>query len=194
MKKLPGKDTTSAIMGIEGAASNVYFKSYAQMFKSEIRFPGRNRRPPRDPINIILSLGYTLLTREVESSLEAESFETYLGFLHGIRYGRKSLALDLVEEFRQPVIDRLVLRLFNKGTIGSYDFETEGNNLPVLTEEGFRKFCRSYERWMTGQDKASGDKSFRQRIRQQTAELKHAIKDERDYIPFAWKEADAECM
>jgi len=74
--KLQEKDTTNAIMGIEGAASNIYFKSYAQMFKSEIIFPGRSRRPPRDPINVILSLGYTLLTREVESSLEAESFET----------------------------------------------------------------------------------------------------------------------
>ena len=60
----------------------------------------------------MISLGYTFLTKEICSALESESFETYLGFLHGIRYGRKSLALDIVEEFRQPVIDRMVLRLF----------------------------------------------------------------------------------
>ena len=77
-------------------------------------FNERNRRPTRDPVNVILSLGYTFLTREVCSVPEAESFEPCLGFLHGIRYGRNSLALDLVEEFRQPVVDRLVLMLFNK--------------------------------------------------------------------------------
>ena len=63
------------------------------MFKCSCQFPGRNRRPPRDPINVIISLGYTFLTKEVSLALESESFEMYLGFLHGIRYGRKSLPL-----------------------------------------------------------------------------------------------------
>ena len=185
--RLDAMETTDAIMGIEGAASNIYFKAYAQMFKGEIHFPGRNRRPPKDPINIILSLGYTLLTHEVEAALEAHSFEMYLGFLHGIRYGRKSLPLDMVEEFRQPVVDRLALRLFNKGMLSRYDFEDNGSSPPMLSEEGFRKFCRSYEIWLAGQDKETGENSFRHRIQQQAAELKAAIREKREYRPYAWK-------
>lgn len=186
LQKLPDMQDSSSIMGIEGAASSIYFKAYAHMFHSTITFPGRNRRPPRDPVNIILSLGYTLLTREVESALESHSFEMYLGFLHGIRYGRKSLSLDLVEEFRQPVMDRLALQLFNKGTLGPYDFEKNGDAPPVLTEEGFKKFCQNYEKWISGQNPASGDKSFRQRIQQQAAELKMAVKEKRPYRPYTW--------
>lgn len=91
---LPQKLTSNEIMGIEGNCSAIYFEVYAHMFKCPIRFSGRNRRPPKDPINIILSLAYTFLTKEVASTLAAESFETYLGFLHGVRYGRRSLALD----------------------------------------------------------------------------------------------------
>lgn len=122
---LEGKETIAEIMGIEGFASQIYFKTYGQMFKSEIKFNGRNRRPPRDPINAVLSLAYTFLTRDMCSILDSQSFETYLGFLHGIRYGRKSLALDLIEVFRQPVVDRLILRLFNKRVLTKYDFRDD---------------------------------------------------------------------
>lgn len=108
-KLLIEKDQVSAIMGVEGICSNIYFGCYGQMFKSEIRFHTRNRRPPRDPVNAILSLVYAFLVKDLCMVLESESFETYLGFLHGIRYGRKSLSLDFVEEFRQPVGDRLTL-------------------------------------------------------------------------------------
>ena len=108
------RENSQELMGTEGICSQIYFGAFARMLKCDFRndaymFRGRNRRPPKDPVNVILSLAYTFLTREVCSILEAESFEPYLGFLHGIRYGRKSLALDLMEEFRQPVIDRLVL-------------------------------------------------------------------------------------
>lgn len=116
----------------------LYFSVFSHMLKSNVKFETRNRRPPKDPINVILSLGYTFLTKEVESVLALHSFEMYIGFLHGIRYGRKSLALDLVEEFRQPVVDRLVLRLFNKRILNEYDFETQEGRV-LLLEEGFRK-------------------------------------------------------
>ena len=111
-------------------------------------------------VNVILSLAYTYLTREACSILEAESFEPYLGFLHGIRYGRKSLALDLVEEFRQPVVDRLVLMLFNKHMLGVNDFESSDDGRVILTEDGYKIFCREYERWMTGRNSNAGDPSF----------------------------------
>ena len=121
------------------------------------------------------------------SALDAESFETYLGFLHGIRYGRKSLALDIVEEFRQPIVDRLVIMLFNKRMIAKYDFEYPDEGHVILSEEGFRKFCEEYERWINGRNTLSGEVSFRARIREQVAKLKRAIQEGTDYIPYCWK-------
>ena len=130
----------------------------------------------------------TFLTKEVCSALDAESFETYLGFLHGIRYGRKSLALDVMEEFRQPVADRLVMLLFNKRIIGKYDFDFPESGGVILNEDGFRKFCVEYEKWMDGRNTASGEKSFRNIIRRQTAELKRSILQKENYVPYRWKE------
>lgn len=184
-EKLETAETPNQVLGIEGMCSNIYFKSFARMFRCKITFPGRNRRPPKDPINVILSLGYTFLTREVSAALEAESFEMYLGFLHGIRYGRKSLALDMVEELRQPVIDRLVIRLFNKQIFSEYDFDLETDAV-MLSEEGFRKFCREYEKWMTDKSFSGSVKTFRSIIKEQAALLKKAIQQKESYVPFSW--------
>ena len=180
---LPDKKTSNEIMGIEGSCSAVYFSCYGNMFKSDLKFTKRSKRPPRDPVNIILSLAYTLLTKEVTAALDSESFETYLGFLHGIRYGRKSLALDIVEEFRQPVVDRLVVTLFNKRMLGELDFETQEENI-VLTEDGFKKFCREYEKWMKSPVSSTERRSFRNIIHAQAAVLKKSIRNKELYVPY----------
>ncbi len=157
------------------------------MLKCDFEFHGRNRRPPKDPVNVIISLAYTFLTKEMCGTLDSESFETYLGFLHGIRYGRKSLALDMIEEFRQPAVDRLAIFLFNKKILGIHDFDFPGDGSVILNEDGFRKFCTEYERWMNGSNKASGERSFRNKIREQAAELKKAICRREPYRPYQWK-------
>ena len=180
--------TTNEILGVEGMCSNLYFSCFAHMFACRYTFKGRNRRPPKDPINVILSLGYTFLTKEVSSALEAESFEAYLGFLHGIRYGRKSLALDIVEEFRQPVVDRFVIQSFNKRILNEFDFEIEDESV-TLNEEGFRKFCREFERWMTSNGMPDG-KSFRKIVYHQISRLKKAIQNHEEYLPFCWENRD----
>ena len=154
------KETANEILGIEGMCSNIYFGAFAHMLDCDFEFNGRNRRPPKDPINVIISLAYTLLTKEVASALDSESFEPYLGFLHGIRYGRKSLSLDLVEEFRQPIVDRLAIFLFNKRMLGKYDFEIPERGRVILTEDGFKKFCNEYERWITVKNSLSGEKKL----------------------------------
>lgn len=187
LQTLDEKNSQMEFMGVEGICSSIYFHSYAQMFTCEFKFEKRSRRPPKNPINVLLSLGYTLLTKEVENALEAQSFETYLGFLHGIRYGRKSLALDLVEEFRQPVIDRLVLKMFNKALVTKYDFEIPEEGVVILNEDGFRRFCQAYERWMNGSDASAGDPCFRSRIREQVDKLKAAIWQKGMYEPYRWK-------
>ena len=187
---LSERKTTQELMGTEGVCSQFYFGAFGKMLKCSFRcdehvFKGRNRRPPRDQVNIILSLAYTFLTREVCSILEAESFEPYLGFLHGIRYGRKSLALDLVEEFRQPAVDRFVLTMFNKQMISMYDFKDGEDNRVVLNEEGYRKFCSEYERWMTGRNRLSGESSFRSCIRKQVAAFRKSIQKNEPYHTYA---------
>lgn len=178
---LSDKQTTNEIMGIEGMCSNIYFGAFGRMFTNGFVFNGRNRRPPRDPINVLISLGYTFLTKEVDMALEAESFETYLGFMHGIRYGRKSLPLDMVEEFRQPVVDRFVVRICNKKMVNELDFDDSGDGI-VLCEDGFGKFCKAFERWMTG---AIGGVNYRGRIKQQAAMLKRSIMKNEPYIPYS---------
>ena len=184
--RLSQKQTSNEILGVEGICSNIYFGAFGQMFRCEVEFHGRNRRPPRDPINVMISLGYTFLTKEVSNVLESESFEMYLGFLHGIRYGRKSLALDMVEEFRQPVVDRLVIRLFNKRMFTTYDFSTEEDQI-LLNEEGFNKFCKEFERWMTDKSFSGNEMCFRSRIREQAGRLKKAVQEGRIYSPWSWE-------
>jgi len=179
LDSLQQKGTSNEILGVEGMCSNIYFGAYGKMFYCDFQFDGRNRRPPRDPINVLISLGYTFLTKEVSSALDAESFEMYLGFLHGIRYGRKSLPLDIVEEFRQPVVDRFVLNVCNKRMINKFDFDADGDRI-LLNEEGFKKFCYEFESWMTG---AQG-LNFRNQIKKQVSLLKTAILQKEPYVPF----------
>lgn len=183
--------TTNELLGIEGMCSNLYFAGFSHMIDCEFEFHGRNRRPPRDPINVILSLGYTFLTREVCAALEAESFEVYLGFLHGVRYGRKSLALDIVEEFRQPVVDRFVIRAFNKRMLNEFDFDIEEEKV-ILTEEGFQKFCREFEPWMTGK-KSVQSLNYRKQIQEQAVSLKRALQEGKAYVPYRWEEEHDLC-
>lgn len=189
LASLDQKQTANEVLGIEGICSSIYFHSYGAMFKSSVRFEKRTRRPPKDPINVILSLAYTFLTREVSSVLESESFEVCLGFLHGIRYGRKSLALDIVEEFRQPIVDRLVLKLFNRRILSEYDFEDDDFGQITLNDDGFHRFCFAYEKWMTGTDPEAGE-HFRSKIRQQAAALKRSLKQNTIYQPYRWKQED----
>lgn len=93
-------------MGAEGIATATYFRAFGKMFRKGLQFEHRTRRPPKDPVNAVLSFGYTLLTNEMFSLVTAHGMDPYIGNLHGISYGRPSLALDLVEEFRHSFIDR----------------------------------------------------------------------------------------
>lgn len=102
------------LRGIEGAAAARHFRALAGMVPPELRFEGRSRRPPRDPVNALLSLGYVLAGNELQSLLDAMGFDPYLGFFHRLDYGRPSLALDLVKEFRAALVDRFVTGLFNR--------------------------------------------------------------------------------
>ncbi|AEE15334.1 CRISPR-associated protein Cas1 [Thermodesulfobium narugense DSM 14796] len=120
--KLEFTDDIDQIRGIEGKIASIYFEALANLFiHKEFKFFGRNRRPPLDPINALMSFLYVLLYQRVESVLYECSLDPYLGFFHTTDYSKPSLALDLMEEFR-ALVDGLVLRLINKNIFSSEDF------------------------------------------------------------------------
>lgn len=136
-----------SLRGLEGAGSAAYFGSFAQLIRvKEFRFETRNRRPPTDPVNALLSFGYSLLANDVQSAVNIVGFDPYLGYLHVERYGRPSLALDLMEEFRPIVVDAMVLSVINRRVLTVNDFTTEPLSGAVsLSDEGRRSFLRAYE-------------------------------------------------
>ena len=124
--------------GIEGEAATTYFSVFDQMIISQCEdfpFNGRNRRPPKDKVNALLSFVYTLLNHEVQSALETVGLDPYVGFLHTDRPGRASLALDMMEELRAYLADRLVLSLINRKQISGKGFVEHGDNGIVMDED-----------------------------------------------------------
>ncbi len=138
-----------SLLGVEGSATARYFGGFRALFEPRWRFNQRNRRPPRDPINVLLSLGYTLLTRAVESAVRTVGLDPYVGFLHADVYNRPSLALDLAEELR-CVIEGLVLYVCHREIVTMEDFRPgEGEEPPVVLErEGLKRYVDAYEKRM----------------------------------------------
>lgn len=136
-----------SLRGLEGAGSAAYFGCFDHLIKgSEFQFEARRRRPPTDPVNAILSFGYSLLRHDIQSATNIVGFDPYLGYLHVERYGRPSLALDLMEEFRPLIVDAIVLSALNKRSLTKDDFTAEPLSEAVsLTKEGLHKFLRLYE-------------------------------------------------
>jgi CRISP-associated protein Cas1 len=136
-----------SLRGLEGSGSAAYFGCFDRLIRVEgFTFEARRRRPPTDPVNALLSLGYALLRHDVQSAINVVGFDPYLGYLHVQRYGRPSLALDLMEEFRPLVVDAIVLSALNRRALGVDDFVTEPLSGAVsLSPEGLRAFLRLYE-------------------------------------------------
>ena len=136
----------AALRGVEGAGSKVYFGALRAALRGEWTFEKRARRPPPDPVNALLSLGYTLLGENIASALEIVGLDPYAGFFHADAYGRPALALDLVEEFRGIVADLVALMLVNKRVLDQKDFrEGDAERGGVyLSERGLRKYLHYY--------------------------------------------------
>ncbi len=115
------------ILGLEGAGSAAYFRCFGKLLSDPRQwpFPGRVKRPPTDPVNALLSFGYSLLTNKVASAVQLVGFDHFVGYLHSSFYGRPALALDLVEEFRPIIVDSVVLTLLNKRMLTLRDFVVE---------------------------------------------------------------------
>lgn len=142
-------DTVESLLGVEGVAARLYFSQFSAMLKDDtlgiFDFQGRNRRPPRDPINCLLSYGYSLLTKDLTAVALAVGFDPYLGVFHKPRFGRPALALDLAEEFRPLIADSVVINVINNGEIQENGFIVRAQGV-ALTQQGRRSFIAAYER------------------------------------------------
>ncbi len=156
-KSADGAATTAVLLGTEGDAATVYFRAFAGLIKppadkqdqggdlAPFRFDARNRRPPTDPVNAMLSLAYAMLARHLTIALASVGLDPYRGFYHAPRYGRPSLALDIMEPFRPVIADSVVLSVINTGEVGPHDFVVAATGT-ALTQAGRRRFVAAFER------------------------------------------------
>ncbi|MBQ8093236.1 MAG: type I-C CRISPR-associated endonuclease Cas1 [Clostridia bacterium] len=138
----------NSLRGMEGNASSLYFSVFDDLIlnqKDDFYFRGRNKRPPLDNVNAMLSFAYTLLANDCGAALEGVGLDSYVGFMHRDRPGRASLALDLEEELRSPVADRLVLSLINKKIIQSRHFVSQQNKAVILNDDGRKIFLNAWQ-------------------------------------------------
>lgn len=187
-------DDLETLRGIEGQAANRYFLLFDQMIlqqKADFGFYGRNRRPPLDNVNALLSLAYTLLAQECAAALETVGLDPYVGFLHQDRPGRTSLALDLMEELRGIYADRFVLTLINKKMVTANDFVKKESGAVLLTDDGRRKF---FQQWQAKKTEQIQHPFLGEKINwglipyAQALLLSRFLRDDLDgYPPFLWK-------
>jgi len=178
------------IMGIEGYASSLFFKAYGSLILKNFSFNKRQYYPPPDPVNALLSFGYMLIFNELSSLLEAAGFDIFLGFLHSVKYGRASLATDIMEEFRSPIIDRLVLYLINLGVIKPDQFSTKNDGKGIeMNKKAMKAYLTNYEKFMTTDFvdyKSRQRKNFRVIFREKVLHIEKCLLSNENYQAFVF--------
>lgn len=150
LQRVPRTTVHNSLMGVEGQGAAVYFGVWKSLLQPPWRFDGRVRRPPTDPVNVLLSFGYTVLLQNVLGAVLTVGLDPYVGFLHRLEYNRPSLALDLMEEFRPLIVDSVVLRCCNNQIVKAEHFvEGEDDRPIVLAPEGIKLFVRELETRLT---------------------------------------------
>ncbi|MCX6361799.1 MAG: CRISPR-associated endonuclease Cas1 [Armatimonadetes bacterium] len=185
--RLDDQSDAAAVLGVEGDAARVYFEAFGRMLLGGFTFTVRSRRPPRDPANALLSFGYAVLEGEVTAALAGEGLDPTVGMLHELDYGRPSLSLDLLEEFRQPVVDRLVLSLVNRRVLREEHFEAGSEGGVRMNDAGRPLFIEFYHRAMASEfeDRTAGERTtFTGIIRRQARRMRLALADGSAYEPF----------
>ncbi|MGR8933903.1 MAG: type I-C CRISPR-associated endonuclease Cas1c [Gammaproteobacteria bacterium] len=149
VKKLPAAADLDELRGLEGDSARLYFSVLPLLMKTADKtafaFTTRNRRPPRDRFNALISFIYALLLNDCRSALESVGLDPQLGYLHAVRPGRPALALDLLEEFRAPLGDRLALTLINRGQIQAGDFDLREGGAVLLNDKGRKAVITAYQ-------------------------------------------------
>jgi CRISPR-associated protein Cas1 len=194
MTQVLAETSLDSLRGLEGAGATIYFGLFDDMIlrnKEDFFFRTRNRRPPLDPVNALLSLVYTMLGNDCAAALETVGLDAYVGFLHRDRPGRTSLAQDLLEELRPCVADRFVLTLINSGIITPGDFSRQENGAVLLTKEGRKKVQAE---WQTKKAQKITHPFLKEKIEWglvpyvQALLLARCLRDDLEaYPPFLWK-------
>lgn len=194
LPKIENVSALDELRGIEGKAAEQYFSAFDDLIlnqKEDFTFSTRNRRPPLDNVNALLSFAYTVLAGECANALYSVGLDPYVGFMHGDRPGRTSLALDLMEELRPVLGDRFVLTLINTKAIRSTHFEKQKDNAVLLNEEGRKVF---FNAWQNHKKETITHPFLKEKIEWglvpyvQALLLARTIRgDMEEYPPFLWK-------
>lgn len=169
--KIENCKTINELLGIEGEASREYFDNFDDIILGSLKFEKRSRRPPKNEVNALLSLTYSLTKNLILLQLEIEGLDTYIGYLHSIKYGRESLALDLLEEFRS-VCDHVVIKWINRNEFKKKDFIEKENGI-FLTESSFKKYLEKYNKDLKNK--------LQNYIKDQVLLLKKALIENKEY-------------
>jgi CRISPR-associated protein Cas1 len=187
LKEIAGVKDIAGLRGVEGYAARTYFKGFGKMILGGFTFEGRQKHPSPDPVNALLSFGYTLIFNEISSLLDGLGFDPYLGYFHSPEYGRASLATDIQEEFR-ALVDRFTLNLINNRILTEDDFYINSQTGGMyLKRVGMKRYFREYEKYLNREftHPETGNKTtLRKCLRIQAEKLAAFINGEREYIPF----------
>ena len=140
----PAVAVVNDLLGLEGMGSAHYFGVFGKLLKPDWGYTGRSKRPPTDPVNALLSYGYTILMHKVQSAIGVVGLDPYIGFLHSSQYGKPALALDLMEEFRGPIVDSVAITLINTGALKREDFVEEAGTFR-MNDSARRTFLEKFE-------------------------------------------------
>lgn len=191
-KKLDTCADIDSMRGLEGAAASVYFSHFDELLANPrgYRFETRSRRPPLNEVNAVLSFVYTLLAHDVRSSMEVVGLDPAAGYLHTLRPGRPSFALDIMEELRAPLCDRMVISMFNKDQFQPQDFTTDFGAV-YLSEKGRRKVL---EQWRSRKRESIQHPFLKEKIpigmipHAQSMLFARVLRGDLDrYPPFVWR-------
>lgn len=145
LKKIPYTKKSEELIGYEGTAAKAYFKGLSRCIKPEFQFKGRSKRPPRDPFNSMISLGYSILMNELYGEIESKGLNPYFGFLHKDAEKHPTLASDMMEEWRAVLIDSCVMSMINGNEVNISDFYSENDEGVYISKEALRKYIKKLE-------------------------------------------------
>ena len=187
-KKIEMADTSEEVLGYEGIAAREYFSALSRMVKPEFRFQGRNKRPPKDPFNSMLSLGYTIAFYEIYAEVESRGMTPYVGFVHKIKERHPALVSDMLEEWRAVIVDAVVMSMIQKEEVTLEDFQKdEESGAVILSGYAVKTLIRNLERKMQSTMKyleyLENPVSFRRGIWWQVKSLAHCL-DENDLSTY----------
>lgn len=186
--QIEAQPTIDSLRGIEGIIAREYFAALVKVFEDlGMNFCGRVRRPPTDPVNAVLSYIYVLLTEHCCCALQTTRFDIYLGFMHKPNRNAPALALDFVEQFRQPIADRFVMLMFNKKILQAEDFNPGPMNAVLLSEPAKRKLITQWEQFLDASQRLLENQphlSPRELLYRQAEAFEMAVRDKKNFTHY----------